>query len=244
MQRPDGRRPNELRPVTITRHYTKFAPGSVLIAVGDTKVLVTATIEERTPRHVVDDNTGWLTAEYSLLPGSTHTRAGRERMRVSGRTQEIQRLIGRSLRACVDLTRLGDRTITIDADVIQADGGTRTASITGAYVAMVDALRHLREKGLIKDIPIISPIAAISVGVLNGVPILDLNYEEDSAAEVDANLVMNAKGDIIEFQATSERAPLVRSQFYDLLDLAESGIRELLEFQNQALGLLEGVTGS
>lgn len=243
MQRTDGRRPDELRPVTITRHYTKYAPGSVLIAIGDTKVLVTATIEERTPRHVVDENTGWMTAEYALLPGSTQSRASRERMKISGRTHEIQRLIGRSLRASIDLTRLGDRTITIDADVIQADGGTRTASITAGYVAMMDALQHLQNKGLIKEIPIISPVAAISVGVLNGVPILDLNYEEDSQAEVDANLVMNANGEIIEFQTTSERSPLSRDQLTELLNLAEKGIFELLEIQKQALGSLEGVAG-
>jgi ribonuclease PH len=240
LQRPDGRRPDELRPVKITRQYTKFAPGSVLIEIGDTKVLVTATIEERTPRHVTDDNTGWMTAEYALLPGSTHTRAYRERMKVSGRTHEIQRLIGRSLRASIDLTKLGDRTITIDADVIQADGGTRTASITAGYVAMMDALFHLQRNELIKELPPITPVAAISAGILNGVPILDLNYEEDSNAEVDANLVMTAKGEIIEFQATSEKAPLSRGQMDELLDLAEKGIRELLEFQQQILGTLEG----
>ena len=239
MQRTDGRPADAIRPVTITRNFTKFAPGAILMELGDTKVLVTASLEERTPRHVVDENTGWLTAEYSLLPGSTNVRAQRERMRISGRTQEIQRLIGRSLRACVDLPRLGDRTITIDADVIQADGGTRTASITAGYVALMDALFHLQRNNLIKEIPIISPVAAISVGMLNGTPILDLNYEEDSAADVDANLVMNARGEIIEFQATSERAPLSRADLQEMLDLGESGIRDLLRLQQEALGILE-----
>lgn len=241
MERHDGRTPDQMRPVTITRHYTKFAPGSVLFEIGDTKVLITACIEERTPRHVTDENTGWMTAEYSLLPGSTQTRVQRERMRISGRTQEIQRLIGRSLRACIDLTRLGDRTITIDADVIQADGGTRTASITGAYIALYDALLHLQQKELIKEIPIISPVAAISVGIVDGVPVLDLDYEEDSSADVDANIVMNAEGEIIEFQTTSERSPLTRTQLLEVLDLGEKGVRELIEMQKQALGLLEGV---
>lgn len=242
MQRTDGRPADAIRPVKITRNYTKFAPGSVLFEIGDTKVLVTATIEERTPRHVTDDN-GWLTAEYSLLPGSTQTRAYRERFKISGRTHEIQRLIGRSLRASVDLSRLGDRTITVDADVIQADGGTRTASITAGYIAVVDAMRHLQEKGLLTEIPIISPVAAISAGILDGVAVLDLNYEEDSTAEVDANLVMNARGDIIEFQTTSERAPLSRSQLDEILNLSEKGIRELLDIQQEALGLLAEVNG-
>ncbi len=242
MQRTDGRQPDQLRPVCITRNYTKYAPGSVFIELGDTKVLVTATIEERTPRHVVDENTGWLTAEYALLPGSTHTRVNRERLKISGRTQEIQRLVGRSIRACIDLTRLGDRTITLDADVIQADGGTRTASITAGYVALMDALLHLKRNNLIQDIPIISPVAAISVGVLDGVPILDLNYEEDSAAEVDANIVMNANGEIVEFQATSEKSPLSQKDLLELLELGKKGIQELLEIQKQALGLLEGAS--
>ncbi len=235
MLRLDGRQPEDLRPMSLTRHYTCYAPGSVLIELGKTKVLVTATIEERTPRHVVDDNTGWLTAEYALLPGSTHTRVHRERVKVSGRTNEIQRLIGRSLRASVDLTRLGDRTITIDADVLQADGGTRTASITAGYVTMVDAMRHLQEKGLIETLPIVSPVAAVSMGIVNGLPVLDLNYEEDSSADVDANLVMTAKGEIIEFQTTSEKAPLSREGLQQLLDLGEMGIRNMLTRQQQAL---------
>lgn len=235
MQRIDGRHADELRPVTLIRNYTRYAPGSVLIEMGHTKVLVTATIEERTPRHVTDENTGWMTAEYSLLPGSTQTRVARERYKLSGRTSEIQRLIGRSLRACIDLTRLGDRTITIDADVLQADGGTRTASITAGYVALVDALLHLKNRGLIQEIPITSPVAAISMGIVQGIPLLDLNYEEDSTAEVDANLVMNAKGEIIEFQVTSEKQPLSRQGLQALLDLGEAGIRELLKIQQMVL---------
>lgn len=241
MTRPDGRSPNQIRPVKITRRFTKYAPGSVLLELGDTRVLVTATIEERTPRHVNTPGAGWMTAEYSLLPGSTHTRAGRERMRISGRTQEIQRLIGRSLRACVDMDRMGERTITIDADVLQADGGTRTASITAGYIALVDAFRSLQEQNLITEIPIISPVAAISMGMLHGEPILDLCYEEDSAAEVDANLVMNANGDIIEFQTTSERAPLSQPGLMTLLDVGASGIRELLSLQEEALASDAGI---
>ncbi len=207
---------------------------------GDTRVLVTATIEERTPRHV-PDNEGWMTAEYALLPGSTQTRVPRERMKISGRTHEIQRLIGRSLRAAFDLSRLGERTITVDADVIQADGGTRTASITAGYIAVMDALLSLQKTGQLEEIPLISPVAAISVGVLDGVPILDLNYEEDSTAAVDANLVMNADGDIIEFQTTSERSPLSRKALLEVLDLGEKGIRELLAMQAEMLQITEGL---
>lgn len=241
MQRFDSRRPNEIRPVTFTRQFTRYAPGSVLMELGATKVLVTASIDERTPRHV-PDNEGWLTAEYGMLPGATHDRVQRDRNKVSGRTTEIQRLIGRSLRACVDLTKLGERTITIDADVIQADGGTRTASITAGYVALVDALRHLQAKGSIETLPIISPIAAISVGIVNGTPILDLCYEEDSTADVDGNIVMNARGEIIEFQTTSEKAPFSKDQLFTILDLAQSGINDLLTLQAQALGEFEKVS--
>jgi ribonuclease PH len=216
------------------RHYTRYAPGSVLIELGETRVLVTATVEERTPRHITD-GCGWLTAEYALLPGSTHTRAARERMKLSGRTQEIQRLIGRSLRACIDLTRLGDRTITVDADVIQADGGTRTASITAGYVALVDAITTLMEQGLLTVSPIVSPVAAVSMGIVNGEALLDLDYTEDSAADVDANLVMNADGQIIEFQTTAERFPLSRNQLQLLLDTGEHGIHQLLALQQESL---------
>ncbi|MGZ8901396.1 MAG: ribonuclease PH, partial [Limisphaerales bacterium] len=202
--RPDGRQQDELRPIKIVRRFTKHAPGSVLICFGDTQVIVTATIEERVPRHIHilrEEMTGWLTAEYSMLPGATNTRGNRERTKVSGRTSEIQRLIGRSLRACVDLTRVGSRTINIDADVIQADGGTRVASITGGYIAMVDAFTHLVENNMLDEMPPITPIAAVSVGMIDGTEVLDLNYEEDSAADVDANVIMNNAGQIIEIQA-------------------------------------------
>jgi len=239
--RSDGRLAHQIRPVKITRRFTKYAPGSVLFELGDTRVLVTASIEERTPRHVSTPGAGWMTAEYSLLPGSTHTRAGRERMRVSGRTQEIQRLIGRSLRACVDMDRMGERTITIDADVLQADGGTRTASITAGYIAIVDAFRSLQEQNLITEIPILSPVAAISMGMMDGEALLDLAYTEDSAAEVDANLVMNAKGEIIELQTTSERAPLSQAGLMQLLEVGQTGIQELLALQEEALASDAGV---
>jgi ribonuclease PH len=240
-----------LRPITIERGYIKHAPGSVLISYGDTKVLVTATIEDRVPKHIYGkDQHGWLTAEYSLLPGATHTRNQRDRLKVSGRTMEIQRLIGRSLRACVDLTRLGQRTITIDADVIQADGGTRVAAITGSYIALMDALYHIQAieqknnpKLVLWPLPIKSAIAAVSVGIVNGEILLDLDYNEDSTAEVDANIVMNAEGEFIEVQATSEDKPFSRKAMDELIDAAEGGIRQLLELQQQALrGELQGVT--
>lgn len=236
--RPDQRESDELRPIKITRRFTKHAEGSVLIELGDTKVIVTATVEERVPRHIYvlkEESTGWLTAEYAMLPGATNTRTQRERLKVSGRTAEIQRLIGRTLRASVDLTKLGARTITIDADVIQADGGTRVAAITGGYIALVDCLRTLKEKGLLEEIPALKPVAAISVGLVEGTEILDLNYEEDSVAEVDANVVMNADGHLIEFQMSSERAPLTRQQMDKLVDLSEAGIRRLLEIQQAVL---------
>jgi ribonuclease PH len=232
--RADGRQVNQLRPVTLTRNYTRYAPGAVLIEAGHTKVLVTASIEEKTPRHVADGH-GWLTAEYSMLPAATHSRNRRERDKVSGRTSEIQRLIGRALRASFDLTRLGEFTVMIDADVLQADGGTRTASITAAYVAVMDAMTQLKDSGKIAEIPLISPIAAVSVGMVNGVALLDLNYEEDSEAEVDANIIMNQEGHIIEFQATSERAPLSRENMLHLLDLGHHGVQQLLGIQQRAL---------
>ena len=237
-ERPDQRQANELRPITFTRNFTKHAPGSVLVSFGDTKVIVTATVEERVPRHIhilKEENTGWLTAEYSMLPGATNQRSQRERMKVSGRTAEIQRLIGRTLRASVDLTKVGSRTINIDADVIQADGGTRVAAITGGYVALVDCLNKLIADGLLEELPPLTPIAAISAGVVEGTPILDLNYEEDSAAEVDSNVVMNADGHIIELQLSSERSPLSRTQLDELVDLAASGVNQLLAMQQAAL---------
>ena len=240
-QRPDGRAYGELRPIQIIRNYTKHAAGSVLVCFGDTKVLVTASIEERVPRHIHQlpcETHGWVTAEYSMLPAATQQRTQRERMKIGGRTNEIQRLIGRCLRASVDMEKLGNRTFTIDADVIQADGGTRVAAITGGYVAMIDAMRSLQQAGLMGDeLPIISPIAAVSVGIVQGVPVLDLNYDEDSTAEVDANVVMNARGEIIELQATSEKAPFNRQALDQLVDLAHAGIDQLIVFQQEALAL-------
>lgn len=237
-ERPDQRAPHGLRPVKITRNYTKHAPGSVLFQIGDTHLIITATVEERVPRHIhvlKEENTGWLTAEYAMLPGATNQRTQRERNKVSGRTAEIQRLIGRTLRASVDLTKMGARTITIDADVIQADGGTRVAAITGGYIALVDCLNHLVAEGLLVELPPLNPVAAISVGVVEGTEILDLNYDEDSAAEVDANVVMNASGELIELQLSSERAPLTRDQLNRMVDLAEAGIQQLLTLQQDAL---------
>lgn len=229
--RPDGREKNAIRPVRFQKQFTKYAPGSVLMALGETQVLVTASIEERVPRHVYGTGEGWLTAEYSMLPGATHTRNQRERLKVSGRTQEIQRLIGRSLRACLDFKKLGERSITIDADVIQADGGTRTASITAGFLALQDAIQHLMNAGSLKENPILFPIAAVSLGVVNGEICLDLNYDEDSNADVDSNLVMNDQGGIIEFQLTSEKAPLDKSIGSELLVLGEVGIQALLKAQ-------------
>lgn len=236
--RRDDRKADQLREVKFTRDFTKYADGSVLVQFGDTKVITTANIEEKVPRFVLGSGNGWLTAEYSLLPASTHTRVSRERgSNISGRTQEIQRLIGRSLRACVDLTKLGERTLTIDADVIQADGGTRTASITGAYIAVYDALNKLKESGKISEIPIIQPIAAISVGIVEGEVLLDLDYSEDSTAEVDANIVMNASAQIIEFQSTSERKAFTKVQLNKMLEVGEKAIQELIEMQKAALGI-------
>ena len=235
MARQDGRTPQQHRPVTITRQFSKYAPGSVLLEMGDTKVIATCTIEERTPRHVPAGE-GWLTAEYAMLPGSTQTRSNRERIKLSGRTNEIQRLIGRSLRACLDMHNVGEHTFTIDADIIQADGGTRTASISAGFIALKDALLWLQSQGKIAEgpLPIISPVAAISIGVMGGEVMLDLNYEEDSSADVDANLVMNAEGHIIEFQTTSERTPLSREQLLELLDMGHVGIKSLLQLQDDA----------
>lgn len=236
--RPDQRQANELRPIRMIRNFTKHAHGSVLVCFGDTKVIVTATVEERVPRHIhilKEENTGWLTAEYSMLPGATNQRTQRERQKVSGRTAEIQRLIGRTLRASVDLTKVGSRTINIDADVIQADGGTRVAAITGGYVALVDCLNKLVADGMLEALPPLNPIAAVSVGLYEGTEVLDLNYLEDSAAEVDANVVMNADGHLIELQLSSERAPLSRTQLDRLVDLAEEGIQKLFQAQKDAL---------
>jgi ribonuclease PH len=239
--RVDGRAPDQLRPVTIQRGYTRYAEGSVLITSGETKVLVTATVEDKVPPFMRNTGQGWLTAEYALLPRSTHTRSQRESAqgRVGGRTHEIQRLIGRSLRAAVDLSKIGERTILVDCDVIQADGGTRTAAITGAYVAVVDALRWLKERKLIATIPVVGHLAAISVGVVDGRELLDLCYEEDSRAGVDMNVIALEGGKFVEVQATAEGQPYDRASLDRLLDLATGGIDDLIRIQREALGAIE-----
>ena len=237
--RSSGRAANALRPVTITRHYTRHAEGSVLIEFGGTKVLCTASVEEKVPPFKRGSGEGWLTAEYGMLPRATHTRSDREaaRGKQSGRTQEIQRLIGRSLRCVFDLGLLGERTISLDCDVIQADGGTRTAAITGAYVAAHDAVSWLLAKGKIGQSPIRDAVAAISVGIVDGVPLLDLEYTEDSACDTDMNVVMTAAGGFVELQGTAEGAAFTRKEMNALLDLAEKGIGELLAAQKAALGI-------
>jgi len=234
--RPSGRAVDELRPVTIERHFTKHAAGSVLVSFGDTKVICTASVEERVPPWLRGQNTGWLTAEYGMLPGATGSRNGREaaRGKQGGRTVEIQRLIGRSLRAVVDMNALGSRTVTIDCDVIQADGGTRTASITGGYIALLDAMDTLVKSGKLKSNPIHGQIAAVSVGIFDGTPVLDLDYAEDSQAETDMNVVMNEAGGFIEVQGTAEGHAFSRDEFSALLGHAEKGIGELIEIQRAA----------
>ena len=231
------RRADELRPVRITRHYTMHAEGSVLIEFGHTKVLCTASVEEKVPGHKKGSGEGWVTAEYGMLPRSTHTRSDREaaRGKQSGRTQEIQRLIGRSLRAVFDLKKLGERTIHLDCDVLQADGGTRTASITGAFVAAQDAVSVLLSQGKLTQSPILQPVAAISVGMLGDLPLLDLEYTEDSSCDTDMNVVMTGAGHYVEVQGTAEGAPFTREQMNALLALAEKGIRELMQAQQHAL---------
>lgn len=236
--RNENRKSNELRPIKFTKNFTKHAAGSVLVEFGDTKVITTVTIEDKVPRFLIDSGCGWLTAEYSLLPGATHTRVSRDRgTLVSGRTQEIQRLIGRSLRACIDLKKIGERTITIDADVIQADGGTRTASISGAFVALYDALLKLKNEGKINEIPIIEPVAAISAGIVKGEICLDLDYSEDSSAEVDANIVMTESGKIVEFQSTAEDKAFEKKDLLKLLEVGENGIKQIIELQKKTLGI-------
>jgi len=236
--RADGRRPDELRPVTVRRGYTKFADGSVLIQTGDTMVLCTASVEEGVPRHLLGTGQGWITAEYSLLPGSTPTRTTREisRGKIDGRTQEIQRLIGRCMRAVVDLTQLGERTIWIDCDVLQADGGTRTVAITGGFVALVDALRNMKEKGLLTALPIKDSVAAVSVGIVDGEAVLDLNYSEDVKAEVDMNVVMTGSGHFVEIQGAGEEHTFSEGQLQELLSLAKKGVAEFFKIQKEALG--------
>jgi ribonuclease PH len=235
--RPSGRQPNALRNVTITRHYTKHAEGSVLVEFGDTKVLCTASVEEKVPGFLRGKNEGWVTAEYGMLPRSTGSRMGREaaRGKQSGRTMEIQRLIGRSLRAALDLKALGERSITIDCDVIQADGGTRTASITGAFVALQDAINFLIKKKKIKKNPLHGQIASVSVGIYKGTPVLDLDYDEDSNAETDMNVVMNDLGAYIELQGTAEGHAFRPEELQAMLALASDGIKTLMQNQLEAL---------
>ena len=236
-ERTQARAADALRPLTITRRYTKHAEGSVLIAFGDTKVLCTASVEEKVPPHKRGSGEGWVTAEYGMLPRSTHTRSDREaaRGKQSGRTQEIQRLIGRSLRAVFDLKRLGERTIHLDCDVLQADGGTRTAAITGAFVAAQDAVSKLLAEGKLAASPIVQPVAAISVGIVDGTPLLDLEYVEDSACDTDMNVVMTGAGHFVEVQGTAEGAAFTRAQMDALLGLAASGIADLVAAQKAAL---------
>ena len=235
--RPSGRLPTDLRPVTLTRGYTRHAEGSVLVCFGDTRVLCTASVDNKVPPFLRGRGEGWVTAEYGMLPRATHTRGDREaaRGKQGGRTLEIQRLIGRALRACLDRGALGERTITLDCDVLQADGGTRTAAITGAYVALVDAVRWLHARREIARDPIVGAVAAVSVGIFRGVPVLDLDYAEDSACDTDMNVVMNDGGGFIELQGTAEGHAFRRDELDALLALAEGGCRSLFALQQQAL---------
>jgi ribonuclease PH len=235
--RPSGRAPDELRPTRITRHFTRHAEGSVLIECGDTRVLCTATVEESVPSFLRNTGKGWVTAEYGMLPRATHTRNKREAAtgKQGGRTLEIQRLIGRALRAVIDLKALGERSITVDCDVLQADGGTRTAAITGGYVALVDAVDSLVRKGVLRDSPIHGQVAAVSVGIWSGQPVLDLDYAEDSDAETDMNIVMNNGGGFIEVQGTAEGHAFRRNELDELLNLAANGVGQLLARQLEAL---------
>ena len=235
--RIDGRKPDEMRPVSIERNYTKFAHGAVLIAAGNTKVICTASIEDSVPPHKKNSGEGWITAEYSLLPGSTPRRVSREssRGKVGGRTHEIQRLIGRSMRAIADLSAIGERTIWLDCDVIQADGGTRVASITGAYVALVDAISWLKKNVEITGEPLIGSVAAVSVGVVDGVPLLDLCYEEDVTADVDMNIVLTGNGEYIELQGTAEKQTFSEEELAQMMGQAKKGISELTLIQKDAL---------
>lgn len=235
--RPDRRRNNEIRAVKIDRDYVGTAEGSVLIAIGKTRVICTASIEDKVPLFLKDQKRGWITAEYSMIPRATQTRKARESTigRLSGRTQEIQRLIGRALRSVVDLSGIGERTIWIDCDVIEADGGTRTAAITGAFICLSDALRYALNNGLIEEAPLRDYLAAISVGIVHGEPVVDLCYAEDSIAEVDMNVVMTGSGEFVEIQGTAEGAPFGRDRFDSLLKLAEEGIHNLIEIQKRLI---------
>ncbi|MHB1216353.1 MAG: ribonuclease PH [Thiobacillus sp.] len=235
--RPSGRAPDALRPLSFIRQFTRHAEGSVLVAMGDTRVLCTASVLDKLPQHKKGSGEGWLTAEYGMLPRSTHTRSDREaaRGKQSGRTQEIQRLIGRSLRAVVDLKKLGERTLHIDCDVLQADGGTRCASICGAYVAVADAIAGLLSEGKLTETPLIDSIAAVSVGVYRGQPVLDLDYPEDADCDTDMNVVMTGSGGIVEVQGTAEGTPFSRATLETLLDLATAGIAAITTAQHEAL---------
>ena len=236
-QRHDGRKANQLRKVTVQKNYLKHAEGSCLISFGDTKVVCSASVEEGVPSFLKGKGQGWVTAEYGMLPRATHTRSKREAVsgKQSGRTQEIQRLIGRSLRAMIDLSLLGERTLQVDCDVLQADGGTRTASITGATLAVSDAISHLIAQGLLTQSPILQPMAAISVGMYKGVPVLDLDYDEDSACDTDMNVVMTGDGRFVEVQGTAEGVPFGRAEMDALLDLAAQGCGQLFDLQRAAL---------
>ena len=237
MQRPSGRSPEQLRDISITRNFTRHAEGSVLVCFGDTRVICTASVEKGVPRFMRGEGRGWVTAEYGMLPRSTGSRMGREasRGKQGGRTVEIQRLIGRSLRAALDMSKLGENTITIDCDVIQADGGTRTASITGACVALVDAISYLQREKVITQDPLLQMIASVSVGMYQGVPVLDLDYPEDSSADTDMNVIMGENGGFIEVQGTAEGVPFARAELDGMLDLAGKGINELITRQKEAL---------
>lgn len=232
--RPDGRRDDKLRPVKLTPGYVKYAEGSVFIEVGDTRVICTATLEDKVPQFLKDKGMGWVTAEYSMLPRSTPTRSVRDAVlgKIGGRAHEIQRLIGRSLRAVVDLEALGERTVWLDCDVVQADGGTRTASITGAFIALAHALGYAMDRGMMTNPPLLDYVAAVSVGIVGGRPLLDLCYEEDVSAEVDMNVVMTGKGEFVEIQGTAERRPFTRTLMHGLEEMAEKGIRELVGLQS------------
>ncbi|WP_300358846.1 ribonuclease PH [Fusobacterium sp.] len=243
--REDGREVDNIRKVNVIRNYTIHAEGSVLISFGNTKVICTASVSDKVPPFLRNQGKGWITAEYSMLPRATGERTQREsaKGKLSGRTMEIQRLIGRSLRSCIDLEKLGERTITIDCDVIQADGGTRTASITGGFIALAMAVERMVRNGVLTENPIKSKVAAVSVGIVSGIPMTDLKYSEDSAAEVDMNVIMNDKGEFIEVQGTGEEATYTRSELNQLLDMAEEAIKQLLEIQNKTLHEEFQVTG-
>jgi len=238
--RSDGRKPSQLRPLKITPSYIKTADGSVLIEMGDTRVICTAKLEERVPPFLRNSGKGWITAEYGMLPGSSQQRIGREssRGKVGGRTHEIQRLIGRSLRSVADLKSLGERSVWIDCDVIQADGGTRTASITGAYIALMEAVRVWRERGILSVDPVKDAVAAVSIGIVDGKILLDLCYEEDSKADVDMNFVMTGSGKFIEVQGTAESAPFTKKQMERMAEIAHQGIKELLQAQKKVIAAL------